>query len=249
MRLSPHSLQRGSGVVLLVYISLHLVNHAIGVWSLDFAERGLTLSMRLWQSVPGTILLYGAVAVHFALAIRTIYGRRHWALPLTEWIRLCAGLSLPLLLVRHAVGTRIAASLYGFEPNYERVIVSLLFAGTQGLQIALLAPGWVHGCLGLWLGLRGHALAQRAKPVLLAACVLLPALSALGFVQMKRAITAAHATRLALDASLVEHRAALENWRHDLLAIYVSLIVTAFAAGQLRNWLDRRAYRKAPGNA
>jgi hypothetical protein len=134
-------LQLGSGVVLLTYLFLHLLNHALGIWSLDLAGRGLTLALRLWHSVPGTILLYGSASLHFALALHTIYGRRYWALPPTEWIRLWAGLSLPLLLIRHAVGTRLATSLYGFEPNYERIVISLITSGTQGLQLALLAPG------------------------------------------------------------------------------------------------------------
>jgi adenylate cyclase len=246
--MNPHALQRGSGIVLLAYISLHLVNHALGIWSLDLAERGLTLAMLVWHNVPGTVLLYGSVGVHFALALRTIYIRRHWVLPLTEWIRLWAGLSLPLLLIRHAVGTRLAASLYDFEPDYERVIVSLLLSGTQGLQIALLAPGWVHGCLGLWLGLRGYTFVYRAKAALVAVFVILPLLSAAGFFRMKRAIIAASLTGLVPDQSLVRHRAALDGWRHDLLIAYLLLIATAFAAGQLRNRFVKGVSRKATGD-
>jgi adenylate cyclase len=249
MRLNLHALQRGSGIVLLAYISLHLFNHALGIWSLDLAGRGLTLAIRVWHSMPGTLLLYGSVGVHFALALRTLYNRRHWTLPLTEWVRLSAGLSLPLLLIRHAVGTRLAASLYDFEPNYERVIVSLLLSGTQGLQIALLAPGWVHGCLGLWLGLRGYAPIYRAKPVLVAVFVMLPLLSAAGFIQMKRAIIAASSSALVLDENLLRHRAGLDGWRHDLVIAYVLLIVTALVAGQLRNGFDKRVSRKATGEA
>jgi hypothetical protein len=127
-------LQLLSGLVLLTYLFLHLVNHALGIWSLDLAGRGLTLAIRLWHSWPGTLLLYGAAALHFSLALRTIYGRRDWGLPPAEWVRLWAGLSLPLLLIRHAVSTRLAASLYGFEPNYERIVVLLITSGTQGLD-------------------------------------------------------------------------------------------------------------------
>src|SRR5579871_2897901 len=169
-------LQLGSGVVLLVYLFLHLLNHALGIWSLELAGRGLVLALRLWRSIPGTIALYGAATLHFALAVRTIYGRRHWTLPIAEWVRLWAGLSLPLLLIRHAVTTRLASSLYGFEPDYERVVILLLTSGTQGLQLALLAPGWIHGCLGLWFRLRHFPLALRMKPALLALVVVLPLL-------------------------------------------------------------------------
>ncbi|RKP51249.1 hypothetical protein D7S89_06840 [Trinickia fusca] len=235
-------LQLYSGVVLWIYVSIHLVNHALGIGSLDIAQRGLTLWVGLWHSLPGTVLLYGAAGLHFALALRTIYSRRHWALPPTEWLRLWAGLSLPLLLIRHAVGTRVAASFYGFEPNYERVIASLLVSGTQGLQLALLAPGWVHGCLGLWRHLRRYALLRRAKLALLAMLILLPVLSAAGFVQMARAIASGHT---GLAPALIEHRAALDHWRHLLLTGYLLLIAAAFTAGQLRNRIFKPGSREA----
>ncbi|MBW5808450.1 hypothetical protein FOZ70_27380 [Burkholderia sp. COPS] len=238
MRKTARRLQLGSGILLWLYISIHMVNHALGIWSIDIAERGLHLAIGLWQSLPGTIVLYGAAGLHFALAIRTIYGRRHWSLPPAEWLRLWAGLSLPMLLIRHVVGTRVATSFYGFEPNYERVIVSLLTSGTQGLQIALLAPGWVHGSLGLWFHLRRRAFFHRARFVLLALLVLLPVLSAAGFVQMTRAIVPESLAVPAPDAALVAHRAALDSWRHFLVAGYLSLIAIAFVGGQLRNRLS-----------
>lgn len=234
-----------SGVVLLVYLLLHLVNHALGIWSLDLAARGLMLALRLWHSMPGTVLLYGAALLHFSLALRTIYGRRYWALPLTEWVRLWAGLSLPLLLIRHAVSTRLAASLYGFEPNYERIVISLITSGTQGLQLALLAPGWLHGCLGLWLRMRHHATVRRAKPALAGMLVLMPLFSAAGFIRMKQAVMAVSVGPLRPDTKLVAHQAALDSWRHNILMLYLSLLISAFVAGQLRNWLERRRLRKA----
>jgi adenylate cyclase len=227
-------LQLLSGLVLLTYLFLHLVNHALGIWSLDLAGRGLTLAIRLWHSWPGTLLLYGAAALHFSLALRTIYGRRDWGLPPAEWVRLWAGLSLPLLLIRHAVSTRLAASLYGFEPNYERIVVLLITSGTQGLQLALLAPGWLHGCLGLWLRLQHYPGVRRAKPALLAVLVGMPLLSAAGFVRMKRAVIAMRASLPAPDPKLLDHQVSLDAWRHNLLTLYISL---------LRNWLAARTLR------
>ena len=237
-------LQLGSGVVLLIYLCLHLVNHALGIWSLDLAGRGLMLAIRLWHSTPGTILLYGAAALHFSLALRTLYGRRHWVLPVTEWIRLWAGLSLPLLLIRHAVGTRLAASLYGFEPDYEKIVITLISSGTQGLQLALLAPGWVHGCLGLWLRYRHHDFMRRAKPALIALLIGLPLLSAAGFMHMTRTVEAAHVHLPATDPKIQAHALTLDEWRHNLLVLYACLVIGAAGAGLLRNRLERRGIVK-----
>jgi len=232
MHLTTRHLRLASGLVLLTYVSLHLVNHALGIWSLYLAERGLTWSIALWQSLPGTVLLYGAAGVHFALACRTIYTRRHWSLPVIEWVRLWAGFGLPLLLIGHVVTTRLAVTLYQVEPSYRTVVTTLARSGAQGWQLALLAPGWVHGCLGLWLSLQRFAPMRRARPILIAIMVLVPLLSAAGFLRMDRAVSIASATP-ASGALTVGARASLEPWREAIMASYIALVAGAFLAGRM----------------
>jgi adenylate cyclase len=231
MHLTTRHLRLASGLVLLTYVSLHLVNHALGIWSLYLAERGLTWSIALWQSLPGTVLLYGAAGVHFALACRTIYTRRHWSLPVIEWVRLWAGFGLPLLLIGHVVTTRLAVTLYQVEPSYRTVVTTLARSGAQGWQLALLAPGWVHGCLGLWLSLQRFAPMRRARPILIAIMVLVPLLSAAGFLRMDRAVSIASATP-ASGALTLGVRASLEPWREAIIASYIALVAGAFLAGR-----------------
>jgi adenylate cyclase len=226
MTLTSRHLRLASGLVLLTYVTLHLTNHALGIWSLALAERGLTWSIALWQSLPGTVLLYGAAGVHFVLACQTIYARRHWRLPALEWIRLWAGFSLPLLLISHVVSTRLAATLQGVAPDYHAVVANLVRSGSQGWQLALLAPGWLHGCLGLWLSLKHLAIMRRAKPVLILIVVLVPLASALGFLRMAKTIGAA--------GIVPAPSIALVPWRQAILAAYVVLVATAFAAGRAR---------------
>jgi adenylate cyclase len=230
MRVTARHLRLGSGLVLLSYITLHLTNHALALWSLDLAEHGLRWSMALWQSLPGTVALYGAAGVHFALACHTIGTRRHWHLPIIEWVRLWAGFSLPLLLIGHVVTTRLSVTLYGVEPSYRMIVTNLARSGAQGWQLALLAPGWLHGCLGLWLSLRRFAPMQRARPILLGIVVLLPLASALGFLQMDRTVASA----APLQANAVPSEV-LRSWREAILAGYLVLIAGAFSVGLLRN--------------
>jgi adenylate cyclase len=87
--------------------------------------------------------------------------------------------------------------------------------------------------------------ARRAKPFLIALLVLLPTLSAVGFVRMKLAVLALRVGPLHADPKLVGHQLALDAWRHNILMLYLSLLIGAFVAGQLRNWLERRRLRKA----
>lgn len=234
--MTTRPLRLGSGLVMLVYLTLHLVSHALGLVSLGAAELMLDLTVRLWHGLIGTVLLYGAFALHFALALHTIFLRRHWKLPAIEWVRLWSGFGLPLLLIGHAVSTRVAASVYGLEPTYHRVIDGLVRAGSEGWQIALLAPGWLHGCLGLWLTLRHRPAIRRLWPLGLGLLIIVPLLSAGGFLSMRGEVSALGAPRAGAAPG-----EALALWRQALLGGYVVLVLAAFAAGRVIDHRRRRA--------
>ena len=69
-------LRLASGLVLFTYVTLHLSCHALGLISLDAAEAGLRATVYVWHSGPGTVLLYGAAALHVCLALLAVYERR-----------------------------------------------------------------------------------------------------------------------------------------------------------------------------
>src|ERR1700679_3227783 len=73
-----------TGLVMFAYIAVHLANHALGIISLSLAESGLRLEMAFWRTTVATLLLYGAAALHFSLALWTLYSRREWRLPAVE---------------------------------------------------------------------------------------------------------------------------------------------------------------------
>jgi adenylate cyclase len=59
-------------------------------------------------------------------------------------------------------------------PRIHGELLNLLMAGAQGMQLALLAPGWLHGCLGLWITLRRFNAMQRIKYLLVVLVVFIP---------------------------------------------------------------------------
>jgi hypothetical protein len=135
--------------VLFGYLASHLANHALGLVSIAAAETGLRIAMAVWHSAPGTLLLYGAAATHLALALGTLCSRRLLRMPASKILRVALGFGMPLLLIGHFATTRAAFELYGVAPDYHRIVWMLFSSGGEGRQLALLAPGWVHGCLGL----------------------------------------------------------------------------------------------------
>ena len=181
-------LRLGSGVVLFIYVTSHLVNHALGLVSLEVAEAGLRIAVGFWHSLPGTLLLYGAAAAHLALAFLAVYERRTLRIPPAEVLRVALGFGIPMLLIGHAVATRLAFEVYGHAVEYTRIVHNLWSSDNEGRQLALLAPGWLHGCLGLYFAFGHRPLWQRGRYVLFGLAVLLPVLSGLGFVAMAREI-------------------------------------------------------------
>jgi adenylate cyclase len=229
-----------SGLVLFAYITIHLSNHALGVVSLALAESGLRVEMVLWRSPPITFLLYGAAAIHFSLALWTLYSRREWRLPWIEILRLFSGFSFPLLLIGHAVTTRLGDMLFAIKPSYSTVIANLLMAGTQGMQLALLAPGWLHGCLGLWITLRQFHVMQVARPLLVALVALIPLLAAAGFLRMAAEVSAMGPPPPASHEAVMA-AGTLTAWKHDLMMIYLGAVLTAFLTGRLHALVQRRS--------
>jgi adenylate cyclase len=237
------TLRMTSGLILFTYIGAHLINHSLGLISLEAAERGMEIAVEAWYSLPGTLLLYGAAATHFVLALWAVYERRTFRLPPLELLRIALGFSLPIILIGHAANTRLAYELFGLSSDYTRVVTNLWVADQQGMQLGLLAPGWLHGCLGLNFAFKRRPLFRQLRFVLFAFALLLPVFSALGFIAMGRELStspaAAAAAQEYLSPAHDNERIAIERWRNSLVAGYFSIIGLTFGARTIRNLLER----------
>lgn len=182
----------GSGLVIFVFVVLHLSNHALGLISIAAAEEARRWFMMIWRNPVGTVLLYGAIIVHIFLVLRSLYLRRSLVMPANEILQIVVGLFIPLLLIDHVIGTRIAHALYRYSDSYH-TIVRLLWVSSpiNGVRqtVALLAV-WFHGCIGVHFWLRYRSWYPAAAPWMLALAVLLPVLSLLGFAEMGRTLAA-----------------------------------------------------------
>ncbi|MFO1323954.1 MAG: 2Fe-2S iron-sulfur cluster-binding protein [Burkholderiales bacterium] len=236
-------LRLASGLVLFTYIALHLANHALGLVSVATAERALDVAVRLWHSVPGTMLLYGAAITHVALALNALYRRRTLRMPPLEVLRIALGLGIPILLIGHFVNTRFAWEAYRIAPDYGTVVWRLWTSDSEGRQLAMLVPGWLHGCLGVNFAFSRRTWYRRARPVLFAAALLLPVLGGLGFLAMGKELASDTANRAFLDDNAdvdAATRIALSRIRDAALACWFALIGAIFVAREVRAVVERR---------
>lgn len=191
--LSERSLRRArlvSGLIMLTFLTLHLTNHALNLISLAAAEEGRRWFLAIWRNPVGTTLFYGAAVTHVTLAMRSLYLRRTFYMPVGEALQIILGLVIPLLIIDHVVGTRIRHELSNYYDSYEAIIrgfwITSPFNGVK--QTLALIVIWCHGCIGIHFWLRYRQWYQSAAPVLLTVAILLPVLALLGFANTGRTI-------------------------------------------------------------
>ena len=179
------------GLVLFTYLATHFLNHALGLVSLDAMLAGREWFVLLWRSYPGTIGLYTALVVHLSLAYWSLYRRRTLRMPGWEALQVSLGLTIPVLLVWHVVGTRLAHEVAGTRDTYTLVVLSLwTLDPAAGLrQAAALVIAWLHGCVGLHFWLRLRPWYPRHARAIYSAFLLVPVLALLGFAEAGREIT------------------------------------------------------------
>ncbi|TBC89919.1 adenylate/guanylate cyclase domain-containing protein (plasmid) [Rhizobium leguminosarum] len=180
----------GSGLVIFIFVLLHLSNHAIGLISVTAADKAAHLFLAIWRNPLGTAIFYSSVLIHIALVLRAIYMRRSLVMPKGEMAQIVLGLMIPLLLMDHVIGTRIAHEFYGYIDDYETVVSTLWIRNpTNGVrQVFGVVAVWIHGCIGIHFWLRYRPWYPDFAPLLLALAILVPVLSLLGFVEMGRTL-------------------------------------------------------------
>ena len=174
----------GSGVVLFIYLTWHLTNHALGLYSDELMRMAGGLLSFIVGFPPIAIILYAAIAVHILLSLWRVYQRRSLKMNAKEWLRLIMGLAIPYFMIGHVMSTRYAEAVYDLNTSYDFVLLSVfVFAPEHAFYIALgLIAAWLHGCLGMHMWFQTmpwHS--PRIRSALLIAATLLPTLSLTGY--------------------------------------------------------------------
>jgi adenylate cyclase len=169
---------------MLSYVVCHLLNHAFAVISIDAANAARVYFVAPWTNPIGTLVLTTASLTHITLALWTTYIRRSLRMPVWQWTQLILGLSIPYLLVEHALSTGGGILRVGLVPNYEYVLaVFWHFAPYKGwMQIMLMIVAWSHAVVGLhhWLKVKPWYVAW--QPHLYGLVMIVPVMAILGYV-------------------------------------------------------------------
>jgi adenylate cyclase len=233
-----------TGLVVASFVVGHFLNHSLGVVSIEAMDRVRLVLAAWWRSPAGTVLLYGSLLTHFALALISLYRRSTLRMPAWEAAQLALGLAIPPLLIAHIAGTRLTWTLLGHNIDYER-IVGLLWSSEWSVakQSLLLLVVWAHVCAGLHYWLRLKQWYQNVQPLAFAAALLLPALALSGFASAGfylwpsvESVGGMQRYNVDLAGMTAQDRALIAHWREGLeYAFWIALAATLLA-----RWLRTR---------
>jgi adenylate cyclase len=243
-----------SGLILFSYLVAHFSNHALGLVSLEAMDDTLYWLFRFWTSWPAAIALYGALLVHFCLALYALWERQTLRLRPREAVQYSLGFLVPVLLAAHVVSIRIGQVFFQGDLGHYRSRLMFFFYNDEWagvLQGVALAVAWIHAWIGLRFWLRLKPWYEAAQPYLFAFALLLPVLALLGYVVAGR-----HVAMLAQDPAWVaetlrlyrppspEGLAALKEIILALRGFVLAAIVAALLAR-----IARRRWQKRHGVA
>lgn len=244
MRRFERRLRLATGLIVACFVVGHFLNHSLGVVSIDAMDRVRQTLAAWWRSPAGTLLLYGSLLTHFALALVSLYRRTTLRMPMWEAAQLLLGLLVPPLLIAHIVGSRFAWYLLGHNVDYERVIGILWSDPWSALkQSILLLIVWGHFCFGIHYWLRIQRWYPTLQPLVFATALLVPALALAGFaaagnelIPIVERVGGMQKYNVDLATMTAEQRGRLAAWREGLELGFWSLL----GATLLARWLRTR---------
>jgi adenylate cyclase len=246
------SLRLVSALVMLAFVICHLTAHCLLLVSFEDAEATRNVLMYPWRTWIGTAILATAFLVHYSNALWSIYIRRSLRLTRWEWAQLSLGLSIPIIVVSHVVGTRIAESALDVTTYYTTIFIDqwLLFPWLGVLQVLAVITVWTHACIGIHYWLRTKRWYPDWRPLFFAFGLLLPTLALAGYVaggnEILRAAKDPDFARVSLaDANLTDETvAAIGRMARIGWAVFIGLTLLPFVGRGIRSASYRR--RKPP---
>jgi adenylate cyclase len=241
-----------SGLVMLAFVICHLTAHCLLLISFEDAEATRDVLMYPWRTWIGTGILSAAVFVHYGNALWSIYIRRSLRMSRWEWSQLSLGLTIPVLLIAHVVGTRIAESVLDVTSYYNTVLIVqwLMFPWLGVAQVLAVLAVWIHACIGIHYWLRTKPWYPPLRPLMFGFAMLLPTLALAGYVTagneiLRQAKNPDYVGSSLEDSNLTDQTLA-EIGRMERIGwgIYLALTALPFAARGIRDWRYRR--RKPP---
>ena len=234
-----------SGIIVYIFVCMHLLNHSLGLISIDAMERGRAVFVLIWRNPFGTILLYSSFLAHLSLVLITLANRKSLKMSFGEATQTIFALIFPLGLIMHVMGTRGAHELFNFEDTYQNELYTLWVDQIQFgvMNSILIVLVWFHGTIGLYFWLRFKGWFQKRISYIYALVIILPVTAFLGFVSGGREIKFLYEEGYYIPPKISEEMInTVFQYILIGLIIYLFLILSVFFF-RLLKWINRKRHK------
>jgi len=178
-----------SGLLLLIFVTCHLLNLSLGVISLEAMDAARPYLSGIWSSIFLATLLLVALVSHYFLGLWALFRRPTLRTNPQDLVQLFSGLIVVPLMATHVVGV---ASLKINEVPFNYAAATKFFWLGQPslglLQVVLLSVVWIHGCAGLFTWMRSREGMRNMLGWVYPVAVAIPVLALLGFAEAGRSV-------------------------------------------------------------
>lgn len=190
-RVIVRALRIVSGLVLLAFVTCHLLNASLGVVSVQAMDAARPYLTGIWTRQALSVLLMLALTVHYALGLWAIYQRPTLKTNMQDIVQMLTAVCIVPVAATHVVGMSMLAD-GGVQHSYAQAIRNMWISapGVGLLQVVVITVVWVHGCAGLLTWLRAKPGARNVILWVYPLAVAIPIAALLGFSEAGRRVLA-----------------------------------------------------------
>jgi adenylate cyclase len=178
-----------TGLVLLAFVTTHLLNGSLGLHSVKAMEDAMPYLTGIWSNTPLQMLIMLSLIAHFALGLWSIYMRPTLRTNAQDMVQILTALLVVPVMATHVIGISMAQN-YGLTFGYAETI-SLMWIDAPAiglLQVIVVTVVWIHGCAGLLTWLRAIEGARTLVLWFYPIAIAVPVLALLGFSEAGRQV-------------------------------------------------------------
>ena len=203
LRIIARSLRIWTGLILLLFVSCHLLNASFGIISLQAMDTARPYLTGFWSAPPLGGILALSLVMHFLLGLLSVYQRPTLRTNTQDIVQVVTALLVVPIMATHVIGIMMTDNA-GLHLHYAETIRLMWITNpTLGLlQILVVTVVWLHGCAGLLIWLRSKESARNIIFWVYPIVIAIPVLSLLGFSEAGRhvlEVEAAPATVVAIE--------------------------------------------------
>ncbi|MEM8878884.1 MAG: adenylate/guanylate cyclase domain-containing protein [Pseudomonadota bacterium] len=237
-------LRLGSGIIMFVFVTGHLINHMFGLVSVDAMQDATVVLLDPWRTWPGATLLAGAFLVHIYIAISAFWRRRTFRLKRWEMVQLFFGLATPPMLAAHLAANGVLPEISTYKTSYIDTLATFaVYTPWRGIMMVFaVIVVWTHACVGLRSVLRLQTWYPRYQSLLFALALIIPAVSLAGYTA-----AAMRVRQLAVEPGGLQaiYTSTLQPWMIDFVydteKIIVALMVLLIIARAIKGFVSKKA--------